>query len=137
MADLGRRHSRADRRRSPKQYKGTERRSGSPRDVVIDVERGKNSVEMKLHNELVAGNCEPLKERMLKAHLQLQVSGTVVLDFQGVPYVDSSAVAMLLEINERLKRNGKTLVLKSLNEHVAGVIEMLNLTTVFTILPEK
>jgi anti-anti-sigma factor len=97
------------------------------------VEHVENRVEMKLHNELVAGNCQPVKEELVKAHLHLPVSGAVILDLQGVPYVDSGAAAMLLDIHRRLKRNGKTLVLKNLNAHVARVIEMLNLTTVFTI----
>ena len=85
----------------------------------------------------MAGNCQPIKEKLLKAHFQLPISGVIILDLQEVPYVDSSAAAMLLEIHERMKRNGKTLVFKNLNEHVARVIEMLNLTTVFNIQPDK
>ncbi len=137
MADLGRRRSRADRRRSRQPHKGKERRRGSLRDVTIGVGQGENCVEIKLQNELVAGNCQPIKEKLLKAHFQLPVSGVVILDLQMVPYVDSGGAAMLLEIHERMKRNGKTLVLKNLNEHVARVIEMLNLTTVFNIHSDK
>ncbi len=137
MADISRRRSRADRRRSRQQHKGKERRRGSLRDVTIGVGQGENCVEIKLQNEIVAGNCQPVKEKLLKAHFQLPVSGVVILDLQGVPYVDSGGTAMLLEIHERMKRNGKTLVFKNLNEHVARVIEMLNLTTVFTIHSDK
>jgi anti-anti-sigma factor len=74
---------------------------------------------------------------LLKVHFELPVLGRVVLDLQGVPYVDSGAVAMLLEIHERLKRNGKTLVLKNPREYVAHVIEVFNLTHVFTIQSEE
>ncbi len=59
--------------------------------------------------------------------------GRVVVDLTGVPYMDSSGVATLVEAMQVSRRTGGTLILCALQEKVRSIFEIARLDMVFTI----
>ena len=60
----------------------------------------------------------------------------VAIDLSGVPYMDSSGVATLVEGMQLANRSGAVLVLVALQERVKSIFEIARLDTVFTIVDE-
>ncbi|MBX3355264.1 MAG: STAS domain-containing protein [Phycisphaeraceae bacterium] len=61
----------------------------------------------------------------------------IVIDLSGVPYMDSSGVATLVEALQGSRRNGGRLLLCSLTTRVKSILEISRLDTVFTIVPDR
>ena len=61
----------------------------------------------------------------------------VLLDFSGVPYVDSSGLATVIEGFQRSKRTGREYALFGLSEGVLGVFEIAKLTRAFSIFTDE
>jgi len=61
----------------------------------------------------------------------------VLMDFSAVTYIDSSGLATLIEILQRLKRNGGILRLSNLSEKVKNVFEVTKLYKLFEIFESK
>lgn len=59
--------------------------------------------------------------------------GTLVLDFRGVDYMDSSALGMLLMLRERLGGSGKTMSLNNCAGTVRDVLTVANFGKIFKI----
>lgn len=57
----------------------------------------------------------------------------LIIDLTGVPYMDSSGVATLLEAMQACRRAGGKFILCSLQDRVRSIIEITRLDTVFTI----
>ena len=57
----------------------------------------------------------------------------VLIDFKDVSYIDSSGLATLIEMLQRLKRIGGNLRLTSLNERVKNIFEITKLYKLFDI----
>ncbi|MCX5658248.1 MAG: STAS domain-containing protein [Planctomycetota bacterium] len=60
----------------------------------------------------------------------------LVLDLSGVPYMDSSGVATLVELFQAQRRANAKLVLFGLQPKVKGIFEIARLNTVFSIAPD-
>lgn len=57
----------------------------------------------------------------------------LVIDLAGVPYMDSSGVATLVEAMQIARKNNTKLVLCSMTDKVRSIFEIARLDTVFTI----
>lgn len=57
----------------------------------------------------------------------------LVVDMEGVTFVDSSGLATLIEALQRIKRYEGSLSLCNLSKNVRGVFELANLDTIFDI----
>ncbi len=57
----------------------------------------------------------------------------VIVDLSGVPYMDSSGVATLVEAMQRAHKGGTTLVLCCMRDKVRSIFEIARLDKVFTI----
>ena len=62
-------------------------------------------------------------------------SKKVVLNLSQVPYMDSSAVAVLVELLRKL--NGGKIFLTDLQKRVQGLLEVAKLSTIFKIVPTE
>lgn len=58
---------------------------------------------------------------------------SLVIDFAGVDYIDSSTAGYLLKVHDRLDTNGGKLALAGLPAAVRVVIDSIGLTTFFTV----
>jgi anti-sigma B factor antagonist len=57
----------------------------------------------------------------------------LVVDLEGVTYIDSSGIATLVEALQRARRQGRQLVLRGLRESIKAVFQLARLDEVFTI----
>ncbi len=57
----------------------------------------------------------------------------LVLDLSGVPYMDSSAIAVLVELLKPIRKNGGKICLCGLQPRVKGLLDIVRLDSVFTI----
>ena len=57
----------------------------------------------------------------------------LVLNLAQVPYMDSSAVAVLVELLQKLRKTGGTVCLTSLQPRVQGLLEIARLNKIFLI----
>lgn len=57
----------------------------------------------------------------------------LIIDLSGVPYMDSSGVATLVEAMQIARRNNTKLLLCRLQDKVKSIFEIARLDTVFTI----
>jgi anti-sigma B factor antagonist len=73
--------------------------------------------------------------RMRAALIQVasQQPKQLVVDLEGVTYIDSSGIATLVEALQRARREGRQLVLRGLREGIKAVFRLARLDEVFTI----
>ena len=72
-----------------------------------------------------------LRQELKKA--QAAKPQRLVIDLTGVPYMDSSGVATLVEAMQMARRSGSKLVLCGMQDRVRSIFEIARLDTVFTI----
>ena len=77
-------------------------------------------------------NVSPMLRSRLK-ELTADKLPLIVIDMAGVPYIDSSGVATLVECLQRVSRYKGKLRLAALTKRAAGVFEISRLDTVFSI----
>lgn len=82
----------------------------------------------------VAGEIDMGSAPELRRHVDtLDVSSvTLVLDLEGVGFVDSSGLGALLGIKKQLDRSGGSLILANASPAVARIIDITKMTRVFT-----
>jgi len=60
----------------------------------------------------------------------------VLIDFQHVPYIDSSAIGWLISTQKQMRGSGGKLVLHSVPEHVRQILNMLKIGRVVPIVED-
>ena len=129
-----RRRSRADRRRPEYETPSpvVERRQQVRRDVQMKQRVKENILIVTLENEIVAENFHPVKEALQRFADVPQIA-RIVLNMKKVPFVDSMAIGVLLELHQLFEKAGKKMILMNLLPQVRLFIETLMLDTVFNI----
>ena len=107
----------------------TPRESG--KSLTIDVEQNGDAAVVHLEGE-VDLNVSPRLRAALK-ELTGRRQPTIVIDMAGVPYIDSSGVATLVECLQSVSRYKGKLRLAALTQRASGVFEISRLDTVFSI----
>jgi len=57
----------------------------------------------------------------------------LILNLEQVPYMDSSAIAVLVEMLKEMRKSGGRLMLADLQPRVKGLLEIARLDAIFTI----
>jgi anti-sigma B factor antagonist len=57
----------------------------------------------------------------------------LILNLAGVPYMDSSAIAVLVESLQKLRKTGGKIYLTNLQPRVKGLLEIARLDAIFVI----
>ena len=91
-------------------------------DAVIAEVRG----DIDLHNSTELRSA-------LMAILSKAIPKRLVLNLSQVPYMDSSAIAVLVEALQKLRRTGGRLMLVDLQPRVKGLLEIARLDTIFVL----
>ena len=91
-------------------------------DAVLASVRG----EVDLHNS-------PELRAALLGMLTKSLPKKMVLNLSQVPYMDSSAVAVLVEVLQKLRRAGGRLMLSALQPRVKGLLEIARLDSIFVL----
>ena len=88
----------------------------------------------KLEGEIDFNNSSDLRKSFVKL-IESQAQ-KVVLDLEKVTYVDSSGLATLVEMLQKLKSSNGQLKLAGLQEKVRSVFEITKLEKIFEIYPQ-
>jgi anti-anti-sigma factor len=82
--------------------------------------------EVDLHNS-------PELRAALLGMLGKSLPKKLILNLAEVPYMDSSAVAVLVEVLQKLRRAGGRLMLSALQPRVKGLLEIARLDSIFVL----
>ena len=86
--------------------------------------------EIDLHNSPV------IRTTLLDLLLKHQPK-KLVLNLAQVPYMDSSAIAVLVESLQRIRKNGGKIYLTNLQPRVKGLLEIARLNAIFGICADE
>jgi len=96
--------------------------AGKDGDTVVASIRG----EIDLHNS-------PEVRHALLILFQQNSPKKFVLNLTDVPYMDSSAIAVLVELLQKMRKVGGKIFLTNLQPRVQGLLEIARLGTIFVI----
>ncbi len=103
-------------------------------DLVKEASRrGENDrvlLYARIEGEINLHNSPALRADLLKL-VEDEEPRIVVLNLAKVPYMDSSAIAVLVEVLKALRANGGQVHLTQLQQRVAGLLHIARLDTIF------
>ncbi len=100
-------------------------------ELEIQTESIDDGVILRPFGEIDLHCAAVLREQLRQA--QDGQPGRVVVDLGGVPYMDSSGVATLVEAMQVARRNSTKLILCAMQEKVRSIFEIARLDIVFSI----
>jgi anti-anti-sigma factor len=101
-------------------------------DLIPAARQEGDSVILSICGELDLHNSPELRTHLLDL-LNRTKARRLVLNLGGVPYMDSSALAVLVEALKKLMKTGGKVFLVALQPRVKGLIEIARLATIFGI----
>ena len=92
---------------------------------------GKDVVVVDVEGQLIVGNRQELKARILEA---LEAGDRkFLIDFTHTGYIDSSGLGVLVSLSKKIRDEGGELKLAGLNEDLRTLFELTKLDTLFAI----
>jgi anti-sigma B factor antagonist len=111
--------------------------SGSPDSDLVTASLLQPGVVLgDIHGEVDLNNSPSLRGRLLEALRQWQPK-KLVLNMSKVPYIDSSAIAVLVEVLRDIRRSGGRVMLVELQPRVKGLLEIARLDSIFVIAKDQ
>lgn len=101
-------------------------------DPVSFAEQTGQILRANLRGEIDLHTSPQLRSRLLELYQQGQPT-RIELNLSEVPYMDSSAIAVLVELLQKIRKRNGQVVLSQLNPRVKGLIEIARLNTIFEI----
>jgi anti-sigma B factor antagonist len=101
--------------------------------IVSDLRQDGDCVRARVHGDIDLHNSPQMRICLLEALHQFAPK-RLVLDLAGVPYMDSSAVAVLVELLQKMRRIGGRVELSNLQPRVKGLLEIARVDSIFTII---
>src|ERR1700692_2614251 len=95
----------------------------------LEIERLDRGV-LSLHGPLTMENVSPFMNAVRR-----EDAPTMILDFSGVPYLDSSGLGSLVSACTSCAKSGRRMALTGINKRVHKVFEITKVEQVFLILP--
>lgn len=101
-------------------------------DLIKDVRTQGADLLARVSGEIDLHNSPDLRGHLLRM-IERAKPSRLVLNLQEVPYMDSSAIAVLVESLQKLRKNKGTVCLTNLQPRVKGLLEIARLDTIFTV----
>lgn len=101
-------------------------------ELITDVREQGDALLAKLHGEIDLHTSPDLRGQLLRI-LENKKPKKLILNLTGVPYMDSSAIAVLVEMLQRVRKNGGGVCLTNLQPRVKGLLEIARLETIFAV----
>ena len=86
----------------------------------------------RIEGEINLQNSPALRADLLKL-VEEQRPRRIVLNLAQVPYMDSSAIAVMIEVLKAIRPEGGTVHLTQLQQRVAGLLRIARLDTIFVL----
>jgi len=99
--------------------------------VKISEEQQANALICSLEGEININNSPELRKAFDAVIKRNELK--IVVDFSGVSYIDSSGLATLIEMLQRLKKAGGAMRFCGMNENIKSVFEITKLHKLFQI----
>ena len=104
--------------------------------VVPAARKEGDAIVVSARGEIDLNNSPDLRSELF-AILTRHAPKRLVLNLAEVPYMDSSAVAVLVETLQKLRKTGGKVYLTNLQPRVQGLIEIARLGTIFVIAKDE
>jgi anti-sigma B factor antagonist len=101
--------------------------------IVSNLRQDGDAVRAAVHGDIDLHNSPQMRLSLLEALHQFSPK-RLILDLAGVPYMDSSAVAVLVELLQKMRRSGGRVELSNLQPRVKGLLEIARVDTIFVII---
>ena len=108
----------------------SELRTGT--DRVTGARRDGDALLAQLHGEIDLHNSPEIRTALLDLVQRLQPR-RLVLNLADVPYMDSSAIAVLVETLKEMRKRGGRIFLTHLQPRVQGLLEIAKLDSIFVL----
>ena len=95
-----------------------------------------DAVVVAVRGEVDLNNSPELRTELFVI-LQKHAPKRVILNLAEVPYMDSSAVAVLVETLQKVRKTGGKVYLTNLQPRVQGLIEIARLGTIFVLAKDE
>lgn len=99
---------------------------------VVSADRTGDTARFVLKGEIDLHSSPDLRTDILAALTDGDVK-SLVLNLDDVPYVDSSAIAVMVEAMQRLRKAGGRVVLQHPSPRVLGLLQIARLDSIFTV----
>src|SRR2546423_8620692 len=100
--------------------------------VVSSLRRAGDAAVASLRGEIDLHNSPQVRTALLK-FLDENKPNKLVLNLGEVPYMDSSAIAVLVEALQKMRKTGGKIYLTNLQSRVKGLLEIARLDSIFVI----
>jgi anti-sigma B factor antagonist len=108
----------------------------SESEWVPSVRRVGDAVVAVIKGEIDLHNSPSLRNQLLK-FLDQQKPKKLVLNLAAVPYMDSSAIAVLVEALQKMRKAGGKIYLTDLQPRVKGLLEIARLDSIFVLTKDE
>jgi anti-sigma B factor antagonist len=105
-------------------------------DVIVKARREGDAILVAIRGEIDLHNSPGLRTDLLDA-LNRQMPRKLVLNLADVPYMDSSAIAVLVEALQKMRKAGGKIFLTNLQPRVKGLLEIARLDTIFSVVKDE
>jgi len=105
-------------------------------DLVPAARKEGDAVIAQIRGEIDLHNSPDLRRAILDVLLAAKPT-RLVLNLQQVPYMDSSAIAVLVESLQKLRKTGGKLCLTNLQPRVKGLLEIAQLDSIFVLAADE
>ena len=100
------------------------------------VDAGTNAVVASVRGEIDLHNSPDLRGVLLEL-LAKHEPKRLVLNLAQVPYMDSSAIAVLVEALQKIRKSGGRIFLTDLQPRVKGLLEIARLDSIFVVAKDE
>jgi anti-sigma B factor antagonist len=105
-------------------------------ELVPAARKEGDAVVAQIRGEIDLHNSPDLRRAILDVLLAAKPT-RLVLNLQQVPYMDSSAIAVLVESLQKLRKTGGKLCLTNLQPRVKGLLEIARLDSIFVLAADE
>ena len=104
--------------------------------LVPRARREGDAVVASIKGEIDLHNSPGLRTQLL-SFLEKQKPQRLILNLGAVPYMDSSAIAVLVEALQKMRKAGGKIFLTDLQPRVKGLLEIARLDSIFVIAKDE
>lgn len=101
-------------------------------DLITSARQEGDTIVASIQGEVDLNNSPDLRVALLDMVVTHQPKN-IVLDLAHVPYMDSSAIAVLVELLQKIRKNGGKVYLVALQPRVRGLLEIARLDSIFSV----
>ncbi|MGB7160319.1 MAG: STAS domain-containing protein [Tepidisphaeraceae bacterium] len=101
-------------------------------ELVQGARRTGDAVRAALVGEIDLHNSPQVRSALLEL-LQREQPKKLILNLAAVPYMDSSAIAVLVESLQKIRKTGGKIYLTNLQPRVKGLLEIARLDAIFVL----